>query len=512
MPDSNPADTPPPPHPPQRPLDHESFRALGRLMVDFIADYWRDIESRPVLPSTKPGDVRAALPPHAPLNPDVGDYSPVLADLERIILPALTHWQHPGFHAFFPANISTPAVLGEILAAGLGVQGMLWQTSPACTELETHVMDWMADLLGLPESFTSRSPRGGGVIHGTASEATLVAMVAARHRVRSMHPAGPPPHFTLYASDQAHSSLVKAAMIAGLADNPEDRRHVRLVPTAPDLTMDIQALEKMVREDLDAGRSPTMVHATVGTTGSTAFDRLGMIADVLDRTGASARGSWLHADAAHAGSAMICPEFRHLQSGVERADSYCFNPHKWLLTNFDCDCFFTRDRKALTSSLSVTPEYLRNPGSETGAVIDYRDWQVPLGRRFRALKLWLVLRHFGVSGLREYIRGHVRMAEWFESHVRADRRFELSAPRLMNLVCFRLVPKPGQDADELNRALLTRLNASGRVYLTHTVLPARGPTPARYVLRFCVGTTTTTAEHVRAAWELIDREAAALLG
>jgi aromatic-L-amino-acid decarboxylase len=504
---------------PMTPLDPEALRTLGHQMVDFLADYWSRLESFPALCQAQPGEVRAKLPAHAPVAPDVGDYAPVLADLERIILPGLTHWQHPGFGAFFPANISTPAVLGELLAAGLGVQGMLWQTSPACTELETHVLDWMADLLGLPEAFKSTSPRGGCVIQGTASEATLVALVAARNRVRTAAspPSSPRPqslHLTLYASTQAHSSLVKAAMIAGLADSPEDRTHVRLIGTTPDLAMDPVALEAAIRTDLAAGRTPCMVHATVGTTSSTAFDPLDQIAAVMERTGISGRGAWLHADAAYAGAAMICPEFRPLQRGVERVDSYCFNPHKWLLTNFDCDCFYTRDRQALIGALSITPEYLRNQLSESGQVIDYRDWQIPLGRRFRALKLWLVIRHFGVKGLQAYIREHIRLTGVFLELIGADPAFEICAPHPLNLVCFRLLA-PGRDAavhDALNRDLLARLNASGRLYLTHTVLPDPSGAGSRAVLRYCIGTATTREEHVRGAWDLIRQTARAVLG
>ncbi len=498
--------------PPITPLDPDALKEEGRKLLDFVASYWSRLESFPVLSRVAPGQVRSMLPAAPPQTPDAGDYRGIIEDLERIILPGLTHWQHPGFGAFFPANISTPAVLGELLAAGLGVQGMLWQTSPACTELETHVLDWLAELVGLPETFTSRSPTGGGVIQGTASEATLVALVAARKRVRAK--AGRKAHLTLYASTQAHSSLVKAAMIAGLAEGPEDREHVRLIGTTPDLAMDPAALESAIRADLAEGFEPCMVHATIGTTSSTAFDPLVAIADVMDRTGMSARGGWLHADAAYAGAAMVCPEYRHLQAGVERVDSYCFNPHKWLLTNFDCDCFYTRDRQALVSAMSITPEYLRNQQSETGSVIDYRDWQVPLGRRFRALKLWLVLRHFGVEGLQGYIREHMRLTSVFVELLRGDPRFEIVMPHRLNLVCFRL-RAPGADAgriDRLNKELLAKLNASGKLYLTHTVIPLPSGAGPSVVLRYCIGTATTREHHVRAAFDLIRQTAAGVLG
>lgn len=303
-------------------------------------------------------------------------------------------------------------------------------------------------------------------------------------------------------------------MIAGLADSPEDRTHVRLIGTTPDLAMDPVALESTIREDLAAGRTPCMVHATVGTTSSTAFDPLDQIAAVMQRTGITQCGAWLHADAAYAGAAMICPEFRHLQRGVEHVDSYCFNPHKWLLTNFDCDCFYTRDRRALISALSITPEYLRNQLSESGQVIDYRDWQIPLGRRFRALKLWLVIRHFGVEGLQQYIREHIRLTRIFLDLIGADSRFQICAPHPLNLVCFRL-NVPGKDPaalDAINKDLLARLNASGSLYLTHTVIPVSFNGPPCVVLRYCIGTATTREQHVRAAWDLIRSTAAAVLG
>lgn len=503
------------------------FRAQAHRAIDFIADYLNTIESRPVLSTVKPNDIYNALPAHAPdqsatTRIDGGvpaEWSSIFADLENTILPGITHWQSPNFFAFFPSNTSGPAILGELLAAGLGVQGMLWLTSPACTELETKVLDWLGELIGLPTEFLSdsaeRTPRasvgphthsstpqarnGGGVIEGTASDATLVALCAARHRVRTQHdrnPASSCPRFALYTSTQAHSSVIKAAMIAGLATSPEDRTHIRLIDCDKNFAMDPAALERAIREDLAKGFTPTYVVATVGTTSSTAIDPVDKISSVLRSTGCDKLGTWLHIDAAHAGAACICPEFRSMLAGIEAADSFAFNPHKWLLTNFDCNCFFTRDRRSLTGALSITPEYLRNAGTDSGA-IDYRDWQIPLGRRFRALKLWFVLRHYGAEGLRTYIREHMRLSELFESLVRADPRFEIVAPRSMNLICFRL-----KSDDGANKQLLDTLNASGNIYLTHTVLPGVG-----YTIRFCIGATLTQEHHVRAAWELIQKTA-----
>lgn len=470
----------------------DQFRAMARRAVDFIADYMESVEKLPVLSTVQPGDIARALPLQPPsAGLAGGEWPAVFEEIKSTILPGLTHWQSPNFYAFFPCSASGPGIIGEILSAGLNVNGMLWATSPAATELETRMMDWMAQMLDLPQSFHSTG-NGGGCIQGTASESTLIAMLAARHRCG---PATAP--LTLYTSTQAHSSIIKAAMIAGLATSPDDRTHLRLIGTDHNDALRPDLLEKAIREDQAAGCRPCYVCATVGTTSSTAIDPVPGVAQVLDRTGAAKSGCWLHVDAAHSGAACICPEFRPMLAGVEHADSICFNPHKWLLTNFDCDCFWTRDRASLIGALSVTPEYLRNRASQSGQVIDYRDWQIPLGRRFRALKLWLVVRHYGVEGLRAHIREHIRLASMFEDWVRADSRFELVAPRTVNLVCFRL-----KGSDEVNRALMDRLNASGRMYLSHTTLP--GPDgQSRMVLRMAIGATLTREVHVRAAWGLI---------
>lgn len=482
-------DAPPIPH-----MTPEEFRRRGKQAVDFIADYWQQVSDMPVLCPLAPGDVSSKLPMSPP---DRGQgWDEVFQDLSRTIVPGLTHWQSPNFFAYFPANGSFPAIIADLISTGLGVQGMLWATSPACTELETRVLDWLVEMLGLPDAYRS-TQSGGGVIHSTASEAVLTALVAARHRV-----GGPGP---IYASAQAHSSVIKAAMIAGLARAPVDRDSVRLIPTDETHAMRPDALEQSLRQDAAAGRTPLMVVATIGTTGSTAVDPIHQIGPLC-----AANKAWLHVDAAFAGSALLCEEHRWMSRGLELADSFCFNPHKWMLTSFDCSCFWVRDREALTSALSITPEYLRNAASQSGKVIDYRDWQVPLGRRFRALKLWMVIRHYGVEGLRSYIREHVRLAQLFESLVLADDRFELCAPRTTSLVCFRLRPLAGDTAEQTdgrNRRLLDAANRTGRVYLTHTTLPAATPDgepgPSHFVLRMAVGAAQTQEPHIRAAFHLL---------
>jgi len=471
---------------PPRHMTPDEFRRVGHATVDWVATYLERLGDLPVLAHPEPGAVRAALPARAPEHPE--SFEAILADLDRVVVPNITHWQSPSFFAYFSANASPPAVLGDLVSAGLGVQGMLWATSPACTELETHVLDWLADALGLPETFTSRGA-GGGVIQDTASSATLCALLAARERVTrgTATAEGVRPGLTAYTSTQAHSSVEKAVGIAGLG-----RKQLRLIEVDETFAMRPSALAAAIEGDVAAGRTPCFVSATVGTTSSTAMDPLPAIAEVCRR-----RGVWLHVDAALAGNAAVCPEFRHFQSGLDGADSYCVNPHKWLLTNFDCDAFYVADRAALIRALSILPEYLRNAATEAGAVIDYRDWQVPLGRRFRALKLWFVMRTYGLEGLRRHIRHHVALARQFADWVRDDPRFELVAPAPLNLVCFRLRGDDGR-----NERLLARLNASGQLYLTHTRLDGR------FALRLAVGGTYTTATHVEAAWRRIQEAVA----
>jgi aromatic-L-amino-acid decarboxylase len=429
----------------------------------------------------QPGEVRRRLPPHPPEKGEAFDR--ILQDVEDLILPGLTHWQSPNFFAYFPSNNSGPSILGDLLSSGLGVQGMLWTTSPVCTELESHVLDWLVDLLALPAKFRSNGP-GGGVIQDTASSAVLCALLAARERATGglSNCRGTEGRLVGYASSQAHSSVEKAMGVAGLG-----RENLRLIEVDDRFALRPESLLAAIVADRMQGRIPCFACATVGTTSSTAVDPVPAIAEVCRR-----EGVWLHVDAAYAGTAAVCPEFRALLSGVEGAESFCFNPHKWMLTNFDCTAFYVADRVRLISALTILPEYLKNPATQSGAVIDYRDWQIPLGRRFRALKLWLVLRYYGAEGLRQHVRRHVALARLFADWVRDDPRFELVVEPVLGLVCFR---QRGDDA--LNQRLLDRLNGSGRLFLTHTQLGGRT------VLRFCVGQSRTEERHVRAAWELI---------
>ncbi|WP_199432709.1 aminotransferase class V-fold PLP-dependent enzyme [Qaidamihabitans albus] len=461
----------------------EEFREYGRQVVDWIADYLGSIESYPVRSPSRPGDVRAALPAHPPERGE--PFDAVLADLERTILPGITHWQHPGFFAYFPANTSGPGILGDLLSAGLGVQGMVWATSPACTELETVVVDWLAELLGLPAHFRTDA-RGGGVIQDSASSASLVAVLAARHRA-----GGAPGRHTIYVSSQTHSSLERAGRIAGLAEGD-----VRAVDVDPDtLAMDPAHLDALMSADVAAGATPILVCATVGTTSTTAVDPVARIGEVC-----RAHGAWLHVDAAYAGVSAVCPELRWINDGVaEYADSYVTNPHKWLLTNFDCSVLWLADRVPMIDALSSMPEYLRNAATSSGEVIDYRDWQIPLGRRFRALKLWSVIRWYGAEGLRAHIRGGIELADEFAALVRADPGFEVREPHPFGLVCFRpLWPDlSAEEAGAATLAMMERLNDSGALYLSHTKVGDQ------VLLRMAVGAPSTERRHVHEAWRRI---------
>jgi aromatic-L-amino-acid decarboxylase len=451
-----------------------------------VARYLDEVERYPVLSRVAPGDIRRRLPAQPPEHGE--PFDAILRDLDEIILPGITHWQSPNFFAYFPGNSSPPAVLGELVSAGLGVQGMLWITSPACTELETHMLDWLADLLDLPARFRSRGA-GGGVIQDTASSASLCALLVARERATGFASSdqGVKGVLTAYASAQAHSSIEKAAGIAGIG-----RRNLRTIEVDEQFALRPEALARAIAADRAAGRTPFFVCATVGTTASTAIDPVPAIAEICRR-----ERIWLHVDAALAGNAAICPELRFVHAGLEHADSYCVNPHKWLLTNFDCDCFYVADRAELVRTLGVLPEYLRNEPTASGAVIDYRDWQIPLGRRFRSLKLWFVLRHYGAEGLRAHIRQHVGLAQELADWLKGDSRFVVAAPVPLNLVCFRLAA-----GDAATQAVLDALNASGRVFLTHAKLDGK------LVIRVAIGGTWTGRRHVEALWRMIQEHVA----
>lgn len=450
----------------------DEFRELGHQLVDFIADYHDNVGDHPVLSQVQPGDVAAQLPRTPPEHGD--GLATLLDDLNQIVVPGLTHWQSPNFHGYFSCNATGPSILGEFLSAGFGVNGMLWATSPAVTEIETRVMDWMVDLCDLPKAFHS-SGTGGGVILDSASSSTLTAMVAARHRTVGHRPA---PELRAYTSSQAHSSVQKGMRVAGFSDD-----QLRVIDTDETFAMRADLLAEAIAADKAAGHVPFFVSATVGTTSSSALDPVPAIAEVCGDD------IWLHVDAAYAGSASVVPELRFVNEGLDQADSYVFNPHKWLLTNFDCSLFYVRSRASLNDALSIVPEYLRNEASESGQVIDYRDWQIPLGRRFRALKLWMVIRWYGAEGLRAFIRAHVELGQELSVWIDADHRFERLTPTPLSTLCFAHV-----DGDDKTREILEKINADGNHLLTQTLLDGR------YTIRVAIGSVRTAREHIEHLW------------
>ena len=466
-------------------MSPDEFRKQGKQMIDWIADYYETVEKYPVLSQVKPGEIKNQLPPTAPLESE--SMEQIMADVNSIIMPGITHWQSPNFFAYFPSNSSGPSVLGDLLSSGLGVQGMLWATSPACTELETRVLDWLADMLQLPEKFKSTSA-GGAVIQDTASSAALSAVLAAREKKTNYqtNESGSLGNLVAYVSGQTHSSVEKAIKIAGIG-----KSNLRLIGVDENLAMRADLLETAIIQDLQAGLVPFFVCASVGSTSTNAIDPLPEIGQISQKY-----QLWMHIDAAMSGTAAICPEYRHILNGIEYADSFSFNPHKWMFTNFDCNCFFVADRSVLIKTLSILPEYLKNQATESGAVFDYRDWHIQLGRRFRSLKLWFVIRHYGVSGLRYHIQEHIRIAQQFAEWIRLSGEFGLVAPAPLNLVCF--AHKNGND---FNRELLETINRRGKMYFTHTVINGQ------YVLRICIGQTNTQEKHVQQAWKNIQETA-----
>lgn len=478
---------------PSHDLTPDEFRRIGYQVIDWIADYRSTVDQRRVQPDVAPGWVRARLPDKLPEHGE--PFGQLLSDLDEVIVPATTHWQHPSFYGYFPGNASLASVLGDMLSGGLGVQGMLWSTSPACTELEQHVTDQLADAMGMPASFTT-ADGGGGMITEAASSANLVALLAALHRASPQwQDAGVDRSEVVYVSTHTHSSLDKAVRIAGLGANA-----VRVVDVDPTTgAMLPEALDAAIIADLAAGRRPVMVCTTVGTTSTGAIDPIRAIGEVC-----APHGVWVHVDAAWAGVAAVCPEHQGMLDGLELADSICTDAHKWLLTAFDCTLLWTRRPRVLANGLAVAPEYLRNAASASGEVVDYRDWQIPLGRRFRALKLWATLRTFGLEGLREHIRRHVAMACELADWIRDDQTFELGAPPSLALVCLRVRTGRGVEADnEATRAVMERVNATGDAFLTHTVVDGR------YLIRVAIGVPTTERHHIQALWQALQAAATA---
>ena len=465
----------------------KEFREEGYKVIDWIADYYDQIEDYPVFPKVKPGDVRSSLPALPPVTSR--KYNEILKDMD-ILMPGITHWQSPNFHAFFPCATSGPAILADLISTGLGVNGMNWVTSPSTTELESHVLDWLVDMLELPKKFKTSST-GGGVLQDTASNSSLVALIAAREKASNgeINDNGYNQKLTVYTSSQAHSSIEKAVKIAGIGKN-----NLRLVDVDESFAMDPNHLRELILSDIEQGLQPAYVCATVGTTSSTAIDPVDKIGPICKEF-----GIWLHIDAAMAGPAALCPEYRFINKGVEFADSYTFNPHKWMLTSFDCSVFYISKRKSLVDALSIMPEYLKNTATESQEVFDFRDWGIPLGRRFRALKLWQVINYYGIEGLQEYIKENMINTGKVKSWIEKNSNFEIVAPVPLTLICFR-----HKKGDDFNQKLLNRMNESGKMYMTHTILKDQ------YVIRFSIGTATTNLDHLKSTWNCIEKYASEL--
>ena len=469
-------------------MDSETFRAHAHAFVDWMADYLANIERRPVRAQVQPGDISRLLAAEPPVHGEA--IADIFAAFERDILPGVTHWQHPRFFAYFPANASPPSVLAEMLTAILGVNCMAWETSPAGTELETRVLAWLRQMVGLPEGFE-------GVIQDSASSATLVALLAACERATAgaagARGLAANRALTVYASAETHSSIDKGMMVAGLG-----LENLRKIPTDSKFALRPEVLADAVRRDRHAGLLPACVVATLGTTAVGGIDPLADIAEIARR-----EGLYLHVDAAWAGSALVCEEFRDMLAGISEVDSFVFNPHKWLLTNFDCSAHFVRDMEEVERALTVSPAYLRTAAGDR--VVDYRNRSVPLGRRFRALKLWFVIRHYGVAGLQAHVRRHVGLAQGLEARIRNTPGFVLAAPRSLSLVTFRYRPDdaPNADAlDQVNRELLARVNEGGLAYLSPCEIQGR------FALRLAIGAPGTQERHVIEVWNHITRLAA----
>jgi aromatic-L-amino-acid decarboxylase len=471
-------------------MDSTQFREEAHRLVDWMADYLDNVRQYPVKSQAKPGDIRKQLSLHPPTSGEAFDT--IFSDFQDIIMPGITHWQHPSFFAYFPANSSAPSLLGEMLTSTLATQCMSWQTSPAAAELEECVMQWLGRMLGLPDGFT-------GVIQDTASTATLCSILTAREKhsdfcVNDKGLAGGP-RYTVYCSTETHSSIEKAVKIAGLG-----RENLRKVKVDEKFAMVASELEVAIERDKSLGLVPLCVVAALGTTGSTALDPIRAIGEICRR-----HGVWLHVDAAYSGTALLLPEMRWMSDGVELADTFVINPHKWMMTNFDCSAYFVKDKEALVRTFEILPEYLKT--AEGDRVNNYRDWGIQLGRRFRALKLWFVIRSFGIQGLQDKVRHHIELARWLVRQIESSDNFELLAPVPVNLVCFRFHPRGVDNLDtlnQLNERLLENVNATGKMYITHTKLGGA------YTLRMAIAQTNVTSDDVAQAWDLLKATANAL--
>ncbi len=457
----------------------EEFRINAHAAVDWVADYLEGIEKYPVKSQVRPGEIINQLPTNPPANPE--SFESMMTDVDKIILPGITHWQHPHFHAYFPANSSFPSIIGEILTAGIGAQCMVWETSPAAAELEERMMEWLKEMMFLPKGWH-------GVIEDTASTATLCALLSARERITNINQKGFEHNkLRVYCSAEAHSSVAKAVKIAGIG-----LENMVMIPVDESLAMRPELLNEALVEDIQNGFHPCCVISALGSTGTLAFDPTEAIGKICQ-----AHKVWFHVDAAYAGNAMILPELEWLREGLDLADSFVFNPHKWMMVNFDCSVYYVKDKQALIQTFEILPEYLKT--KTHGEVNDYRDWGVQLGRRFRALKLWFVIRTYGVDGIRKVIRSHCEYGSWFAEQVRQDPNFELITPPQLNVVVLRYVDpsKSLEELNQLNESRLQSINSSGKAFLSHTKVKGI------YAIRVVLGQTNLSQKQTEDLWDML---------
>ncbi len=472
-------------------INSQEFRKYAHEFVDWMADYLESVEKLPVKSQVKPGDIFRQIPDSPPVKAESMDK--IFQDFQQIILPGMTHWQSPNYFAYFTANSSFPSVLAEMLTSAMAAQCMVWETSPAAAELEEKVLNWLRDMIGLPETFA-------GVIQDTASTATLVALLTAREKYTAyrINEAGfqDTDRFRIYCSTEAHSSIEKAVKMAGFG-----RKNLVKVQSNEALAIVPESLRKSIQDDIAAGFTPLCVVAALGTTGTLAIDPLRPLGDICREFDV-----WLHVDAAFAGTALVLPDQRWMIDGIEQVDSFVFNPHKWMFTNFDCSAYYVKDTEALIRTFEILPEYLKT--GTRGTVKDYRDWGVQLGRRFRALKLWFVIRDYGVNGIRQKVQDHITWARELAKQIRSESGFDLLDPQHLTLVCFRYRPESEMASEEINQvnmALMQKLNASGRIYLTHTKVNGQ------VTLRMVIAQTHVTRDHVQKAWKFIRETAAEIV-
>jgi aromatic-L-amino-acid decarboxylase len=475
-------------------MNSDEFRKQAHDLVDFMADYLDDLSNTtkyPIKSQVKPKEIFNKLLNNPPNKPE--PFSEIFSDFNNIIMPGITHWQSPNFHAYFQANNSRLSILAEMLTATIGAQCMIWDTSPAAAELEEKVMNWLRDMIGLPKDFV-------GVIQDTASTATIVSLITAREKITDyvINSTGLylQTKFTVYCSEQAHSSIEKGMKIIGLG-----KENLRKVPVDEQFALIPEKLDEMIQKDIKGGFKPLAVVAAIGTTGSTAIDPLEKIGKICKKK----YNIWLHVDAALVGSALILPEMRYMIEGIDYVDTFVFNPHKWLFTNFDASAYYVKDPETLIKTFEILPEYLK---TKSKGVNNYRDWGIQLGRRFRALKIWFVIRGYGLEGLQEKIRFHLALTQKIVKKIQDSDEFELLAPVPVNTICFRFKPKNISDEsliNSLNEQLLDKLNNSGKVYFTHTKLHDK------YTIRFVIGQTEVQEKHIDFAWNLILKSCSELM-